>query len=394
MNTLPRISRRARWAVPVGAVALAGAVTAGTMISSAQASPELPLRTPAQLLASVAGRTAPLPALTGTVVETASLGLPQLPGGSDPTSITSLLAGSHTIKVWYADPTHIRLSVPTQMSETDLIRDGSQAWVWKSNSNTVTRMQLPAKDGRSARHAAAVPSQVPLTPQQAASQALKAVGPSTRVSVERNVTVAGQPAYQLVLSPRASGSLVGRIAIAVDASKNVPLRVQVFAKGAASPAFQVGYTSISFVKPAAANFSFTAPPGAKVKVVSPQREASGPTSARDKKASGEPQVIGKDWLSVAVLPASALADVMGAGSASSIAGPAAQSAAGSPAGGSGEDAAVAHALLGSATSVHGAWGSGKLLHTSLVSVLMTSDGHVLVGAVTPAVLESAAAQIK
>ena len=161
MNTLPRISRRARWAVPVGAVALAGAVTAGTMISSAQASPELPLRTPAQLLASVAGRTAPLPALTGTVVETASLGLPQLPGGSDPTSITSLLAGSHTIKVWYADPTHIRLSVPTQMSETDLIRDGSQAWVWKSNSNTVTRMQLPAKDGRSARHAAAVPSQVP-----------------------------------------------------------------------------------------------------------------------------------------------------------------------------------------------------------------------------------------
>jgi hypothetical protein len=85
---------------------------------------------------------------------------------------------------------------------------------------------------------------------------------------------------------------------------------------------------------------------------------------------------------------------MGAGSTSSIAGPAAQSAAGSPAGGSGEDAAVAHALLGSATSVHGAWGSGKLLHTSLVSVLMTSDGHVLVGAVTPAVLESAAAQIK
>ena len=57
MNTLPTISRRARWAIPVGAVALAGAVTAGSLISTAQASPELPLRTPAQLLASVAGRT-------------------------------------------------------------------------------------------------------------------------------------------------------------------------------------------------------------------------------------------------------------------------------------------------------------------------------------------------
>ena len=174
----------------------------------------------------------------------------------------------------------------------------------------------------------------------------------------------------------------------------MPLRVQVFAKGAASPAFQVGYTSISFVKPAAANFSFTTPAGAKVKVVSPPADSTGPTSAKDKKASGEPQVIGKDWLSVAVLPASALAGVNGTGDASSVAGQAAQSAAGSPAGGGGEDAAVAAALLKTATPVHGAWGSGKLLHTSLVSVLMTSDGHVLVGAVTPAVLESAAAQIK
>jgi len=394
MKTLPTLSRRARWAIPAGAVALAGALTAGTMISTAQASPELPVRTPAQLLASVAGRDAPLPALTGTVVETASLGLPQLPGSADPNSSTALLAGSHTIKIWYADPTHIRLAEPLTMSETDLIRNGRQGWVWQSSSNTVTRMQWPAREGGVPGSPAAVPSQPPLTPQQAASQALKAVGPSTRVSVQRNVTVAGQPAYQLVLSPKASGSLIGRVAIAIDATKNVPLRVQVFAKGAASPAFQVGYTSISFVKPAAANFSFTPPAGAKVKLVSPPRETSGPTSGQHKQASGEPQVVGKDWLSVAVLPASALADATGAGSASSVAGAAAQSAAGSPGGGSGEDAAVAAALLKTATPVHGAWGSGKLLHTSLVSVLMTSDGHVLVGAVTPAVLESAAAQIK
>jgi outer membrane lipoprotein-sorting protein len=394
MKTLPTLSRRARWAIPAGAVALAGALTAGTMISTAQASPELPVRTPAQLLASVAGRDAPLPALTGTVVETASLGLPQLPGSADPNSSTALLAGSHTIKIWYADPTHIRLAEPLAMSETDLIRNGRQVWVWQSSSNTVTRTQLPAREGRAPRPPAALPSQLPLTPQQAASQALKAVGPSTRVSVQRNVTVAGQPAYQLVLSPKASGSLIGRVAIAIDATKNVPLRVQVFAKGAPSPAFQVGYTSVSFVKPAAANFSFTTPAGAKVKVVSPPRDTSGPMSARDKQASDEPQVIGKDWLSVAVLPASALAGVTGAGSASSVAGQAAQSAAGSPGGGSGEDAAVAAALLKTATPVHGAWGSGKLLHTSLVSVLMTSDGHVLVGAVTPAVLENAAAQIK
>lgn len=318
MNTLPTFSRRARWAVPAGAVALAAAVAAGSMISSAQASPELPSRTPAQLLASVAGQDTPLPALTGTVVETASLGIPQLPGSSDPNSTMALLAGSHTIKVWYANPQHIRLAVPVQMSETDLIRNGREAWVWQSSSNTVTRIQLPARAAKDAKRQAVTPSQVPLTPQQAATQALKAVGPSTRVSVERNVTVAGQAAYQLVLSPKSSGSLIGRVAIAIDATRNVPLRVQVFARGAASPAFQVGYTSISFVKPAAANFSFTAPPGAKVKVVTPSATST-KMPAKGSQASGEPQVIGKDWLSVAVLPASGLAGLMGAGSASSIA---------------------------------------------------------------------------
>ncbi len=390
MNTLPTMSRRVRWAIPAGAVALAGAVTAGSMISSAQASPELPLRTPAQLLASVAGRDAPLPALTGTVVETASLGIPQLPGTSNPDSITALLAGSHTIKVWYADPQHIRLAVPVTLSETDLIRNGRQVSVWQSSSNTVTRMQLPAKASRSDQHASTMPSSVPLTPQQAASQALKAVGPSTRVSVERNVTVAGQPAYQLVLSPKAGGSLIGRVSIAIDATKNVPLRVQVFARGAVSPAIQVGYTSVSFVKPAAANFNFATPAGAKVKVVHPTAVEGPRASAKGTKASGEPQVIGKGWLSVAVLPASDLAGVLGAGSASSAAG------VGSPSvtSGSGESGAMAAALMRSATPVHGAWGSGRLLHTSLVSVLMTNSGHVLVGAVTPAVLYAAAAQVK
>jgi outer membrane lipoprotein-sorting protein len=396
MNTLPTISRRARWAIPVGAVALAGAVTAGSLISTAQASPELPLRTPAQLLASVAGQDAPPPALTGTVVETASLGLPQLPGTSNQNSITSLLAGSHTIKVWYADPQHIRLAVPVQLSETDVIRDGRQVSVWQSDSNTVTRMQLPARSSAAEAHAKAMPSGAPLTPQQAASQALKAVGPSTRVTVDRTVTVAGQPAYQLELTPKSSGSLIGRVSIAIDATRNVPLRVQVFARGAASPAIQVGYTSISFVKPAAANFNFTTPAGAKVKVVSPPKDSSR-HMAKGTKSSGEPQVIGKDWLSVAVLPASDLAGVMGAGGASSSA-VGGSSAAGvgsqSVSSGSGESGAVAAALMKSATPVHGAWGSGKLLRTSLLSVLMTNNGHVLVGAVTPAVLYAAAAQVK
>jgi len=396
MTALPTFSRRTRWAVPVGAVAIAGAVTAGVLISAAaSASPELPAKSPAQLLAALAARTGPPPPLTGTVVESASLGIPQLPELSNQNSAISLLAGSHTIKVWYQDPAHLRLAMPVTLSETDVIRNGRQVWLWQSNQNSVTKVSLPAQAARA--QVTPSPTEVPLTPQQAASQVLKALGPSTRVSVQRTVTVAGQPAYQLVLSPKSSGSLVGRVSIAVDASNNVPLRVQVFARGATSPAFQVGYTAISFVKPAPGNFAFTPPAGAKVKTVTVPSEAlrQHKQPAADRQAASQVQVIGKDWLSVAVFPSSVLNQVTG-GSMSGAAGQVAQSAVpGGQAGdGNGETAAIIHTLIAAATPVHGAWGSGQLLHTSLMSMLITNDGHVLIGAVTPAVLENAAAQVK
>ena len=47
-----------------------------------------------------------------------------------------------------------------------------------------------------------------------------------------------------------------------------------------------------------------------------------------------------------------------------------------------------------ARPVHGSWGSGRLLRTSLISVLLTSKGQLLVGAVTPAVLYADAAKVK
>jgi outer membrane lipoprotein-sorting protein len=393
MNHLLKLSHRARWAVPGGVVAVTAAVTAGSMITVAQASPELPPRSPAQLLAAAAGHTGVPPALTGTVLETASLGIPDLPDTGNPTSITSLMAGSHTIKIWYADPAHIRLAVPVTLSETDMIRNGSTVWLWQSKTNTVTRMNVPATPAGA--QVTPAPAQTPLTPQQAAQQVLAAVGPSTTVSVDPTATVAGQAAYQLVLTPKSSSSLIGKVTLALDGQHtDVPLRVQVFARGATTPAFQVGYTSVSFVAPAAANFDFTPPPGAKVTTDAvPQGKVKESAGTQQ----GAPTVLGKDWLSVAVLPASALSGISGTGNAAAVAGQAAQNVAGGPGAGSGtgvDNAAILGALLKSATPVHGAWGSGRLLHTSLISILITDSGKALIGSVTPAVLYSAAAQVK
>ena len=78
MNPRANLPRWGRWAVPAGALAVTGGLLAGSVIPAAEAAPLLPSRTPARLLAALAAKT-PAPPLTGTVVETASLGLPALP---------------------------------------------------------------------------------------------------------------------------------------------------------------------------------------------------------------------------------------------------------------------------------------------------------------------------
>jgi outer membrane lipoprotein-sorting protein len=401
MKQLANLRRWSRWAVPAGTMAVVGGVLAGSMISVAQAAPALPSRTPAQLLTAVAGKTSP-PPLSGTVVETASLGLPALPSVVGTISLPSLLAGSHTINVWYSDPAHYRIAIPQSMSESDLVRNGSNVWLWGSSANLVTHMALPA-DGK----ASSVPS-MPLTPQQAASQVLAKAGPTTTVSVDNNVTVAGEAAYQLVLAPKSSSSLIGQVRIAIDGQHNVPLRVQVFAKGAKSPAFQIGFTSVSFGKPAAANFAFRPPVGATVMQgnAGSGGKAAGTVPGSD--ITSGSSVIGKGWLAVADLPQSSLSSLTGTASstrsADSALGPfshssasAAPASGGSASGGSGAAGlgigtdVIFNALLQSARHVSGSWGSGRLLQTSLVSMLITSNGRVLIGAVTPSVLYQAAA---
>jgi len=482
-----KLPRQARWAVPAGAVAAVGIVIAGSALAGAQAAPQLPARTTAQLIAAVDAPSALPSAMTAVVQETASLGLPNLPGSSasDPLSGLSLLSGSHTFKIWYDGPTRVRIAIPVTLGETDLRRDGRNVWLWDSQTSQATHYVLPASASEPAQ---VTPEQTAPTPQQVARQILAAVGQTTTVGLQSNVMVAGHAAYQLSLAPKDSRSLVGQVRIAIDARNSLPLRVQVFARGASSPAFQVAYTSLSFARPATSNFPFTPPPGAKVKTItvpagggfapglpslgagqvvpgkSMQMEvlpATGKvvlpkalpaavrkrlvasllqqlpaslTKAQRAKAlqslenglasppgahawiavtplsggqvpvvagSAGPPVMGQGWLSVVVLPAGGIpsaglppgAVAYGStGSVNSGSGTFSSSAA-SP--GPGIDASgLSGALLSAARPVHGSWGSGRLLRTSLISVLITSDGQVLIGAVQPSVLYADAAQLR
>jgi outer membrane lipoprotein-sorting protein len=364
-------------------VVVTGGIIAGLQIPAAQATPALPVRTPAQLLAQI-NSDASLPPLTGTVVETTSLGLPQLPRMGDPTSLSSLITGSHTLKVYYENAQHYRLAVPQSLSENDVIRDNSKFWFWDSTRNTVTEYLLP-KDA-AGQVKAKLPPMPALTPQQAANEALAAAGKTTTVRVQSNVMVAGEPAYQLVLAPKDSRSLVGQVVIAIDAKYGVPLRLQVFAKKATSPAFQVGYTQISFVTPAAANLQFTPPPGAKLTVDDLTADHPGSQSGGNVSDRGYGGY-GRGWLTVVELPQSAFGTPFGVGDGSGRGAQAGSAPTGMGAI-SGDSAEVLHALMIGAKPVHGSWGSGTLLTTSLMSMLIT-NGEIYIGAVEPSVLYAA-----
>jgi outer membrane lipoprotein-sorting protein len=349
--------------VPAGAVAvLAGGVALTS--ANADAAAQLPPRTAAQLLVDLAK--APERPLSGTVVETARLGLPELPtaaGGG--TSLQSLVTGSHTARVWYGTDRKARFSLVGDLAETDVVRNGDDVWVWSSTTREAKHYTVKGHEG------ATDPSPAPgvaTDPATAAKQALAAVDPSTKVTVDGTGYVADRPVYELLLEPRDARSLVGSVRLAVDSATSVPLRVQVFARDGQEPAFETGFTDVQFEQPAASVFSFTPPPGAKV------TEGSTPDMAdktdrtagrREAPEGARPAVVGEGWTSVAVVKGVDLGAV-------------------------GQDA-TASAVLRGTTTVTGSYGTGRLLRTALVSVLVVGD-TAYVGAVEPSVLEQAAAK--
>ena len=371
--SLLRRRRALAWFAPLlAAVVLLGGAWTASLVS-ASADQGLPSRTAAQLLADV--QQARLFGLSGTIVQTSNLGLPSLPGvagGSDSSSLTSLISGSHTLRVWLSGPDKARLAVMGTLGESDVVLNGRDLWTWSSDTKSATHRILPSMS-KGSRHQGE--RHLPMTPQEAATQALKAIDPSTKVTTDGSGSVAGRSVYELVLQPRATRSLVGQVRIAIDGATHVPLRVQVFAKGAGTPAFEVAFSQFDPTRPAASQFRFNPPPGTKVtKQSSPQSSSesgtgwfaysplsSGGKAAKDSTSSA-PRVVGSGWGSVLVTG--------GGLSATSVPAPYDQ-------------------VLTSLPKVSGAWGSGRLFSGPLFSAVLTDDGRVAAGAVTPQALYDA-----
>lgn len=364
-----------RFAVPT---VLAAVVAGGALLvpSLASADPDLPPTTAAELLVDISAAQAQ--PFSGTVVQTTDLGLPELPtSGGHSSELTSLVAGSTTVRLWYAGPEQARIAVLGTLAETDVVRDGQDLYVWRSDSNTAQHATLPEHDGSAAKPTGPVPGGA--SPADAAAAALAAIDPSTAVSLDGTASVAGRDAYELVLEPRDTESLVGEVRIAVDAATSFPLRIQVTPRGASEPAYENGFESVTFAAPSPEVFAFSPPPGATVtelgdaglgdaKLGHAGTALPGDAQPPVPGTGSAPTVVGQGWTSVLVLrgvdPAVVAESVGGEG--------------------------IGATLLQAFRPVEGEYGTGRVFSSSLVSVLMLDDGRTLVGSVPTAVLERAA----
>jgi outer membrane lipoprotein-sorting protein len=347
--------RSLRWIVPIAVVGGMSMTAAGVL--SAQASPNLPRRTPAELLADV--ENARVDGLSGTIVSKADLGLPTLPdfggGSASGGTLIDLLSGSHTARVWYAGPTKQRVALLDAVGETDVFHNGKDVWEWSSGDKTYSHTTL--RDGGEDLLKHGPPTT--LTPDQLAADALAAIDPSTVVTTDENRRVADRAAYELVLSPRDHTSRVGSVHIAIDGQTKIPVSVQVFARGAtSSPALDVSFTRLSFKKPGDGQFKFTPPSGATQSQPNSTPVAPGslPPAPDEPKAPSGVTTTGRGWTTVVEVKVGDLSSV------SMV------------------------QKMGGLKKVAG----GYLFSSKLVTAYLTDDGRVFAGAVDPPVLYAAA----
>ncbi|MFF7444268.1 outer membrane lipoprotein carrier protein LolA [Streptomyces sp. NPDC008122] len=389
--------KASRFIVPVAVAGVAAATIGLVPALAASGDPDLPEITAQQLIEKIAA--SDTQTLSGTFKISTDLGLPALGGlasglggtdggssSADPSEkLTELVSGSHTLRVAADGPERQRLTLLDGSDEYSLIHNGDDVWGYDSKSNQAFH-EKGASSG--APGASEKEQKLPGTPKQLADEVLKAAGDTTSITVDGTAKVAGRDAYQLVIKPKQSGSTVESVKIAVDAANGTPLKFTLSSVEGGKPVVDAGFTKVDFGKPAASEFTFTAPKGAKVTEGGAEKFGKGEevpapgdlpkgfeegipglgdVFGKDLGKGGGPEVIGEGWTTIAKLDT------------------------GAPAPKTDEAPKEVQGFLDSfGDKVSGKFGSGTVFKTKLVNALLTDDGKVYVGAVTKDALVQAA----
>lgn len=360
-----------RWIPAIVAPAIIAATAFG-ISATANADVVLPDKTASQILQFI--NTNQNIAFSGEVTKVANLGLPNInliPNISQAVSVLSFLSGTQNANIYVNGLNAERVQILDPMSERDFIHNGSDIWYYDAGKQMVIHHTLTAAEQTPATPSSTLDtSKLPFdinSPASVANYFINKAGASTTFTVGRAARVAGRDAYTLTLTPKSAGSLVESVTLSIDGTNGLPLGVTVKAVGQSSPAFELAFTSIKFATPDASVFEFTPPTGTKVKeIASPEITKPAGSTEQTPTAAEQGQLnklLSEGWSAVVEIPAvqaaSALAAIKG------------------------------NPLYGDFTRLVA---GGRVLSTALLNVLITDDGRIFAGAVTPQTLLEAAAR--
>ncbi|HEY1596812.1 MAG TPA: hypothetical protein VGF74_15555, partial [Thermoleophilaceae bacterium] len=203
-----RTTSTARLLALVLAVAAGCAATAAIAIAATSGGGSKP---PARPLAAAVHQALTAPAIDGVsarITFTNHLVDSSVIPGASPA-----LTGA-TGRLWASADGRLRIELQSENGDAQIVKDGNRFLVYDGPSNTAYQGELPAK-ARHGRQGGSPPS--PAEIQKSIAHARQHAGVSGAIPT----TVAGQPAYEVRLTPQ-HGGLVSQLRAAWDAVRGVP----------------------------------------------------------------------------------------------------------------------------------------------------------------------------
>lgn len=213
-----RREARRRWAWVVAFVAALCATPVALSAYPASSSERNPAELMRRVLASGTR------AHEGLIEVTGSLGLPDLPGLD---GAVNPLHGTSRMRSWYDGTRHWRVAELSTTGERDYLANGDNLDVWDYEQHQFTRI--------AGRPVVRLPMASDLTPPALARRLLGLVRAQDKVTALKPRRVAGRSADGLRITTTDQDTTVGAVDVWSDPSTGVPLEVHVVSRGSARP---------------------------------------------------------------------------------------------------------------------------------------------------------------
>jgi outer membrane lipoprotein-sorting protein len=195
------------------------------------------------------------------------------PSGSLLGGNASALMSGATGRLWLTNDGRGRLELQSDAGDVQIVWNKDKVTAYDASSNTVYTFNLPAAAPDSAPANGTAPSLTEI------GDFLSKLGERADVSPAQPTDIAGRPAYNVRISPKHDGGLLGYAELAWDAEQGVPLRVAIYAQGGSKPVLELAATDVSYASVPSSAVDVSPPAGAKTVDLS---SATTPQTGSDK----------------------------------------------------------------------------------------------------------------